>query len=100
MLGLSLGGRHHRWDDAINGAGKHRALPGGGFTKVHAALSEPREITSPQAASIAILAIFMPVIFMQGIVGKFFLPVRITISSPCHLPLRGATIAPCAAPNP
>ena len=47
------------------------------------------------AASIAILAIFMPVIFMQGIVGKFFFQFGITISVAVTISLIEAlTIAP------
>ena len=67
-----------------------------GSTKVHAALVGAREITSAaMAASIAILAIFMPVIFMQGIVGKFFFQFGITISVAVLISLLEAlTIAP------
>ena len=40
-----------------------------------------REITTAAvAASLAILAIFMPVVFMQGIVGKFFYQFGVTMS--------------------
>lgn len=46
-----------------------------------AALVGAREITfAALAASIAILAIFVPVIFMEGIVGRFFYQFGITIS--------------------
>src|ERR1019366_9463273 len=46
-------------------------------------------------ASIAILAIFMPVIFMEGIVGKFFFQFGITISVAVMISLLEAlTIAP------
>src|SRR5258708_30356561 len=59
-----------------------------GMSKVQASLVGAREITSAAlAASIAILAIFMPVIFMQGIVGKFFFQFGITISSPAIISL-------------
>lgn len=52
-----------------------------GKPRVEAALIGAREITfAALAASIAILAIFVPVIFMQGIVGKFFFQFGITIS--------------------
>jgi hydrophobe/amphiphile efflux-1 (HAE1) family protein len=52
-----------------------------GKPRVDAALIGAREITfAALAASIAILAIFVPVIFMQGIVGKFFFQFGITIS--------------------
>ena len=67
-----------------------------GSTKVHAALVGAREITSAaMAASIAILAIFLPVIFMQGIVGKFFFQFGVTISVAVVISLLEAlTIAP------
>ena len=67
-----------------------------GMSKVHASLVGAREITSAAvAASIAILAIFMPVIFMQGIVGKFFFQFGITISVAVMVSLLEAlTIAP------
>ncbi len=67
-----------------------------GLRKVHAALVGAREITSAAlSASIAILAIFLPVIFMQGIVGKFFFQFGITISVAVLISLLEAlTIAP------
>jgi HAE1 family hydrophobic/amphiphilic exporter-1 len=67
-----------------------------GMTKVHAALVGAREITSAaMAASIAILAIFLPVVFMQGIVGKFFFQFGVTISVAVLISLLEAlTIAP------
>ena len=47
------------------------------------------------AASIAILAIFLPVIFMEGIVGKFFFQFGVTISVAVLISLLEAlTIAP------
>jgi hydrophobe/amphiphile efflux-1 (HAE1) family protein len=52
-----------------------------GLMRKEAALVGAREITfAAIAASIAILAIFLPVIFMQGIVGKFFFQFGVTIS--------------------
>jgi HAE1 family hydrophobic/amphiphilic exporter-1 len=52
-----------------------------GKSRVDAALIGAREITfAAIATSVAILAIFVPVIFMQGIVGKFFFQFGITIS--------------------
>ena len=67
-----------------------------GSAKVHAALVGAREITSAaMAASIAILAIFLPVVFMQGIVGKFFFQFGVTISVAVMISLLEAlTIAP------
>ncbi|MCX5797067.1 MAG: efflux RND transporter permease subunit [Elusimicrobia bacterium] len=67
-----------------------------GLTKVRAALVGAREITGAAlAASVAILAIFIPVIFMQGIVGKFFFQFGVTISAAVMISLIEAlTIAP------
>ncbi|MGE5307652.1 MAG: efflux RND transporter permease subunit [Deltaproteobacteria bacterium] len=67
-----------------------------GKDKVEAALIGAREITfAALAASLAILAIFVPVIFMQGIVGKYFFQFGITISVAVLFSLLEAlTIAP------
>lgn len=67
--------------------GKHR---------MHAALVGAREITgAATAASLAILAIFIPVVFMQGIVGKFFFQFGVTISVAVLISLLEAlTLAP------
>jgi HAE1 family hydrophobic/amphiphilic exporter-1 len=67
-----------------------------GMSKVQAALVGAREITpAATAASIAILAIFLPVVFMQGIVGKFFFQFGVTISVAVLVSLLEAlTIAP------
>ncbi|MCB4757422.1 MAG: efflux RND transporter permease subunit [Elusimicrobia bacterium] len=83
-------------DDAImvlENIVRHREL---GEPKVHAALVGAREITfAAMAASIAILAIFVPVIFMKGIVGKYFFQYGITISVAVLLSLLEAlTLAP------
>ena len=52
-----------------------------GLARKEAAIVGAREITfAAIAASVAILAIFIPVIFMQGIVGKFFFQFGVTIS--------------------
>jgi len=52
-----------------------------GLVRIQAAIVGAREITfAAIAASVAILAIFVPVIFMQGIVGKFFFQFGVTIS--------------------
>ena len=52
-----------------------------GLPKVKAAMVGAREITfAALATSIAILAIFIPVIFMQGIIGRFFFQFGVTIS--------------------
>lgn len=52
-----------------------------GLSRMEAALVGAREITfAALAASLAILAIFAPVIFMQGTIGKFFFQFGVTIS--------------------
>jgi hydrophobe/amphiphile efflux-1 (HAE1) family protein len=52
-----------------------------GEDKVTAALNGAREITfAAMAASIAIVAIFLPVAFMKGIIGKYFYQFGMTIS--------------------
>ena len=52
-----------------------------GKSRIQAAIIGAREITPPAiAATLAILAIFMPVLFMDGITGKFFFQFGIAIS--------------------
>jgi hydrophobe/amphiphile efflux-1 (HAE1) family protein len=67
-----------------------------GKNKVLAALVGAREITgAATAASLAILAIFLPVVFMSGIVGKFFFQFGVTISVAVLISLLEAlTLAP------
>jgi HAE1 family hydrophobic/amphiphilic exporter-1 len=67
-----------------------------GFSKMKAAIVGAREITSAaMAASLAILAIFLPVVLMEGIVGKFFFQFGVTISVAVMISLLEAlTIAP------
>jgi hydrophobe/amphiphile efflux-1 (HAE1) family protein len=67
-----------------------------GYPRVRAALVGAREITFPaMAASVAILAIFIPVVFMKGIVGAFFYQFGITMSVAVMLSLLEAlTLAP------
>ena len=49
--------------------------------RMQAALVGAREITfAALAASLAILAIFVPVIFMEGVIGRYFYQFGITIS--------------------
>jgi len=68
-------------DDAIMVLENISRYQENGLPRVEAALVGAREITfAALAASIAILAIFIPVIFMQGIVGRFFFQFGITIS--------------------
>ncbi|MGQ0644653.1 MAG: efflux RND transporter permease subunit [Elusimicrobiota bacterium] len=67
-----------------------------GLSKVKAALVGAREITfAAMAASVAILAIFVPVVFMKGIMGKFFFQFGVTMSVAVALSLLEAlTLAP------
>jgi hydrophobe/amphiphile efflux-1 (HAE1) family protein len=67
-----------------------------GKEKVLAALVGAREITgAATAASLAILAIFLPVVFMKGIVGKFFYQFGVTMSVAVIISLLEAlTLAP------
>ena len=67
-----------------------------GKSRVLASLIGAREITSAAvAASLAILAIFVPVVFMQGIIGKFFFQFGVTMATAVSLSLLEAlTLAP------
>lgn len=67
-----------------------------GKPRVLAAIIGAREITGAAvAASLAILAIFVPVVFMQGIVGKFFYQFGVTMSVAVIISLLEAlTLAP------
>jgi hydrophobe/amphiphile efflux-1 (HAE1) family protein len=67
-----------------------------GKNRVLASFIGAKEITSAAvAASIAILAIFIPVVFMQGIVGKFFFQFGVTLSVAVMISLLEAlTLAP------
>jgi HAE1 family hydrophobic/amphiphilic exporter-1 len=67
-----------------------------GHGRVKAAIVGAREITFPaMAASVAILAIFIPVIFMQGIIGKFFFQFGVTMTAAVLLSLLEAlTLSP------
>ncbi|MEK6774906.1 MAG: efflux RND transporter permease subunit [Bdellovibrionota bacterium] len=52
-----------------------------GKTKLQAALDGSKEITlAALAATIAIIAIFLPVAFMSGVVGKYFVQFGVTLS--------------------
>lgn len=68
-------------DDAImvlENIVRHKEL---GKSRIKAALIGAREITTAAvAASLAILAIFLPVVFMKGAIGKFFFQFGITMS--------------------
>ncbi len=83
-------------DDAImmlENIARHRE---NGETKLRSAIIGAREITfAAIAASAAILAIFVPVIFMQGVIGKYFLQFGVTISVAVAISLLGAlTLTP------
>ena len=67
-----------------------------GEGRVRAAILGAREMTFPaMAASVAILAIFLPVVFMQGIIGKFFFQFGITMTAAVMLSLLEAlTLTP------
>ncbi len=83
-------------DDAImvlENIVRHREM---GEGKVDAALKGSKEITfAALAATLAIAAIFIPVVYMKGIIGKFFLQFGITITAAVFLSLLEAlTLAP------
>jgi len=67
-----------------------------GEGRVRSAIIGAREMTFPaMAASVAILAIFLPVVFMEGIVGKFFFQFGITMTAAVMLSLLEAlTLTP------
>ncbi len=67
-----------------------------GRDRVTASVIGAREITfAAMAATVAVLAIFLPVIFMKGIIGKFFFQFGVTISAAVSLSLLEAlTLAP------
>jgi len=83
-------------DDAImvlENIMRHREM---GKTKVLASRDGAREITfAALAATIAVVAIFLPVAFMSGIIGRFFFQFGITISAAVLLSLVEAlTVTP------
>ena len=67
-----------------------------GKGKVRAALDGAREITfAATAATIAVIAIFLPVAFMSGVIGRFFYQFGITITAAVALSLLEAiTLTP------
>ena len=67
-----------------------------GMSRVKAAIIGAREITFPaMASSVAILAIFVPVIFMQGVIGRYFFQFGVTMSAAVLLSLLEAlTLSP------
>src|ERR1035437_5293472 len=86
-------------DDAImmvENISRHREE---GQSKIKAAIKGSHEITfAAIAATIAILAIFLPVIFMQGVIGRYFFQFGITISAAVMISLLAAlTLTPMYA---
>lgn len=67
-----------------------------GKNPVRAALDGANEITfAAVAASVAVIAIFLPVAFMKGVIGKFFFQFGVTISAAVGLSLLEAvTLTP------
>ncbi len=67
-----------------------------GMDKIEAARRGARQITfAALAATVALIAIFLPVAFMSGIIGKFFFQYGVTISVAVGLSLLEAlTLAP------
>lgn len=86
-------------DDAImmiENITRHREL---GENRIRAAIKGAREITfAAIAATVAILAIFIPVIFMKGVIGRYFFQFGVTISVAVLFSLLGAlTLTPMYA---
>lgn len=69
---------------------------GMGKNRVKAAREGAREITfAAIAASVAVMAIFLPVVFMEGIIGKFFFQFGVVLSAAVALSLLEAiTLTP------
>lgn len=67
-----------------------------GKNKIKAAREGAREITfAAVAATVAIMAIFLPIIFMEGMIGKFFFQFGVTITAAVALSLLEAvTLTP------
>ncbi len=67
-----------------------------GHGRIESAIIGAREITfAALAATLAVVAIFLPVAFMKGVIGKFFLQFGLTISAAVMLSLlESLTITP------
>jgi len=83
-------------DDAImvlENIVRHRE---GGKTRVQSALDGSKEITfAAMAATVAIVAIFLPVAFMKGVMGRFFFQFGVTMTAAVLLSLLEAlTLTP------
>ncbi len=88
-------------DDAImviENISRHKEA---GENRVRASFRGSREITfAAMAATVAILAIFIPVIFMKGVIGRYFFEFGVTISVAVALSLLGAlTVTPMMTSN-
>lgn len=72
-----------------------------GKGRIEAAIIGAREIAfAALAASLAVIAIFLPVVFMKGVIGKFFLQFGVTISLAVALSLLEAlTLTPMRCAN-
>jgi HAE1 family hydrophobic/amphiphilic exporter-1 len=83
-------------DDAIMVAENVTRHFENGENKIKASIRGAREITfAAVAATVAILAIFIPVIFMEGVIGKYFFQFGVTISAAVAISLLGAlTLTP------
>jgi hydrophobe/amphiphile efflux-1 (HAE1) family protein len=83
-------------DDAIMVLENIVRLREGGLAKIEAALKGANQITfAALASTIALIAIFLPVAFMSGIIGKFFFQFGMTIAIAVGLSLLEAlTLAP------
>ena len=95
LLGPGAGGRHRR-RRRDHGDGEHLPPrrdgqgPGGRRPRRH------REITfAALAATLAVVAIFIPVVFMDGVIGRFFLQFGVTLCVAVLLSyLEAITLAP------
>ena len=75
-------------DDAIMVLENIYRHKGMGKERAEAALDGANEITfAALAATIAVIAIFLPVAFMQGVIGKFFFQFGVTLSAAVALSL-------------
>lgn len=72
-----------------------------GYGKIESAIVGAREIGfAAMAATAAVIAIFLPVAFMSGIIGKFFMQFGVTISIAVFLSLvESLTITPMRCAN-
>ncbi|MBN2754995.1 MAG: efflux RND transporter permease subunit [Candidatus Goldbacteria bacterium] len=83
-------------DDAIMMAENITRHFENGESKIRSSIRGAREITfAAVAATVAILAIFVPVIFMEGVIGRYLFQFGVTISAAVAISLLGAlTLTP------